>query len=37
MSEYLKTDLGVQQMVSNGNVGYRALGPHDTTANVAYP
>ena len=37
MSTYLKTTLGVQQMVTNGNEGYRALGAFDKTASIAYP
>ena len=34
---YLKTTCGVQQMVSNGNEGYRVQGAYDPYASTAYP
>ena len=37
MSAFLKRTLGVNQMVSNGNEGYRALGPSDPYAPITYP
>ena len=37
MAGYLKTTCGVQQMVSNGNEGYRVQGAYDPYASTAYP
>ena len=34
---YLKETLGVKQMVSNGNEGYRAQGIYDPYASTTYP
>jgi len=37
MSQYLKLTLGVKQMVTNGNEGYRAKGVYDSAARIDYP
>lgn len=37
MAGYLKTTCKVQQMVTNGNEGYRVLGRYDQYAPVTYP
>ena len=37
MAGYLKETCGVQQMVSNGNEGYRVQGAYDPYASTAYP
>ena len=37
MAGYLKATCGVQQMVSNGNEGYRVPGAYDPYASTAYP
>lgn len=37
MAGYLKTVCKVQQMVTNGNEGYRAKGKFDPYAPISYP
>lgn len=37
MSGHLKSTLGVKQMVTNGNEGWRARGVYDPFARIDYP
>lgn len=37
MSGFIKHQLGVKQLVTNGNEGYRAKGKYDPNADVSYP
>lgn len=37
MSGYLKNTLGVRQMVTNGNEGYRTRGVYDPFSPITYP
>ncbi len=37
MSAFLKIDLQVKSMVTNGNEGYRARGIYDPYASLTYP